>query len=875
MLSAASTKAAALYAKQSSWVDTVLAARNAATTNTAPQGLEGIWLQLKEDFPVPWDWMAQDAGADWAQWLRPAAGAFLEPRKIEAALAELGDSGDALRKELEALIGAHATVTDRRWLELYAAACEARRRRRLGTVLARAPSIVFVKRHTARAAAFAFTEGQSDTQGKARFLPGSELCLLEMQEKYGQVRPLVADATGVIRDPAVSWDGRRIAFAWKKSLQEDDYHLYEFNALSNQARQITAGLGFADYAPAWLPNGDLLFVSSRCVQSANCASAEVGNLYTCDPEGRYLRRLSFDQGDALGPQVTEDGWVLYTRCDHNDRGQAFANGLFQMYPDGTGQTELYGNGGWFPPGIIQARSLPGTGKYLAVLCGYTTAPAGKLALINPNQGREGNTGVQLVAPLRRPPATASIDYGQDGELWRHPYPLGGEEFLVAYAPLGWERSGPRQGDADFGIYWMDLAGRRELLASDPRLPCDQPVVLSARPAPLKWANRVDYSQSGATYYLQDIYAGPGLAGVKRGAIRKLRVVALEFRAAAIGASQNEGRAGSSTVSTPVAIGNGTWEVKKVLGEAQVYADGSALFSVPARTPLYFQALDEQGRAIQTMRSWSTLQPGEYFSCVGCHESKNTAPPTENYGFSLAMKAGRQELESREGATSGFSFGRRVQPILDQHCVSCHCDRAPVLAMICGQAPPPLSRAAGPAHKRGSKTTAFSLLGTALTTDSAAERQWSDAYLVLTQAAPAQPCASGPEDIAMDFRGDCQGRMVNWIDAQSAPEPLPPGFAGSARSGLLALLESGHQGVKLSAEELATIACWIDLGVPYCGDYGEANTWTREQRRVYGRALQKRRAMEEFEQDNIADLCGSKDPSRSPGPARPMISAPPR
>ena len=87
-----------------------------------------------------------------------------------------------------------------------------------------------------------------------------------MEGLYGKVRALVSDTTGAIRDPAVSWDGQRVLFAWKKSLDEDDYHLYELNVASNLVRQITSGLGFADYEPAYLANNDIIFarrVASR------------------------------------------------------------------------------------------------------------------------------------------------------------------------------------------------------------------------------------------------------------------------------------------------------------------------------------------------------------------------------------------------------------------------------------------------------------------------------------------------------------------------------------------------------------------------------------------------------------------------------------
>ena len=68
-----------------------------------------------------------------------------------------------------------------------------------------------------------------------------------------------------------------------------------------------------------------------------------------------------------------------------------------------------------------------------------------------------------------------------------------------------------------------------------------------------------------------------------------------------------------------------------------------------------------------------------------------------------------------------------------------------------------------------------------------------------------------------------------------------------------LLEKPHRGVRLSPEELKTIACWIDLAVPYCGDYYEAAAWTPGEREKYDRYQEKRRRMEKLEQQNIADL----------------------
>lgn len=862
---ATTADAAESYVKRSSWADTLLASRAALaaaglTGQAEQEAARQTWFAVQTDFPVQWDWALQDGGPDFWRWLGAGDKLGIEREMMAKVVAELGDSGKPLWQAWEETTRSAGAGKDRRRLELYVEACEQRRRQRLQTVLAKAPRIIFTKHRTIRPSFFAYTEGQSDAQSERHFLPGSELCLLEMDGLYGKSRALVSDPSGAIRDPAVSWDGQRVVFAWKKSLDQDDYHLYELTVASGEIRQLTSGLGFADYEPAFLPNGDLVFASTRCVQTVDCWWTEVSNLYTCNAEGRHLRRLGFDQVHTVYPQVLDDGRVIYTRWDYNDRGQIFPQPLFQMNSDGTGQMEFYGNNSWFPTTIAHARGIPGTQKVLAILCGHHSTQAGKLAVIDPTKGRQENSGVQLVAPVRPTPAERIDSYGQAGELWQYPYPLNEHECLVTYAPLGWEQPARRRGDADFAIYWMDMDGRRELLVSDAKTPCQQPVPLAARTRPLVWANRVDYGKDQGIFYAQDIYAGPGLAGVPRGTVKKLRVVALEFRAAGIGHNTSGGPGGGALVSTPVSIGNGTWDVKKVLGDATVYEDGSALFMVPARTPVYFQALDERGRAVQTMRSWSTLQPNEFLGCVGCHEHKNTAPPTANYGFSLAMKAGAQALEPFYGPPRGFSFPNEVQPILDRHCIRCHNDRAPIQDLV-QSGRPVLSRTRTQAatNAPAGNEKAFSLLGNAVTEDAVAKRQWSDAYLVLTQAH-----RQDRDDQPNPFLGNYRGRVVNWIGSQSVPEPLPPYAAGALRSELMPLLDNGHKGVRLSREEWEKIACWIDLLVPYCGDYFEANIWTTGEMRKYRRYADKRRLEAEWEEGNIRTLLPTIPPPAEPG-----------
>lgn len=844
------------YVRADDWAATMLASRAALRSAGLPADAmrpssARIWREIERDFPREWDWALQDGGPKFPAWFEAGAGTDVERGLIERALAELGESGANLRQRLKALCSANAGPDDRRWLDLYVVACERRRVARLKPVVSKSPRIVFTKHRTIRPSFFAYTEGLSDAQAERHFLPGSALCLLEMEGTRGRVRTLLDDPGGAIRDPSVSYDGGRIVFAWKKSLDGDDYHLYEFDVASGSIRQLTFGLGHADYEPSYLPGGDIVFSSTRCVQQVDCFHTEVSNLYTCNRDGRFLRRLGFDQVHTVYPTVLDDGRVIYTRWDYNDRGQIFPQALFQMNPDGSGQSEFYGNNSWFPTTIAHARGIPGSQRVVAIFCGHHSPQTGKLGMLDVSKGRQENSGARLIAPERETPAERIDAYGQSGELFQYPYPLSETEFLVTYAPMGRDREEEKREGQDavaarFGIYFMTIDGRRELLASDPRLPCNQPFPLMARVVPHVRPSTVDHRKSTGSYYIQDVYAGPGLAGVPRGAIRKIRVVGLEFRAATIGGNGSAGPGGRAFVCTPVSIGNGTWDVKVVYGDAEVHADGSAFFEAPARTPLYFQAIDEKGRAAQTMRSWSTLQPGEIRSCVGCHDHKNSTPHPATGATTHATRRGAQKLEGFHGPPRGFSFVREIQPILNRHCVRCHDDRTWSQEILSGRratAAPPSDTAAGAG---GGVHRAFSLLD-APVVDPFAKRQWNDAYLILTQSRPSEGKRGSP------FFGDYNGRVVNWIGAQSVPEPLPPYHAGSAKSSLLSMLDAGHGGTKLERADLEKIACWIDLLVPYCGDYMEAHAWDGGELERYSSFLEKRRRMEAVERQNIAAL----------------------
>ncbi|HOM71799.1 MAG TPA: hypothetical protein PLP86_06090, partial [Armatimonadota bacterium] len=772
--------------KDNAWLDPLLAILGSEPVEAIAEAIEAhpeAYTELK----IIEEWMAQDGLLD--------AGSF-SPEAVKRPFDELGADGSELALEMDRLLQSGTPVTDPQVIELYLQACEKRRAKRFSKHLPVLRKIVFTKHFDMGGSHYAYTEALSDANSERNITPGASLCVLESDGIYGEVRTLIDEPNGVVRDPDVSYDGKRILFSWKKSVLEDDYHLYEMEVSSGKIRQLTFGLGYADYEGVYLPNGDIVFNSTRCVQSVDCWWTEVSNLFTCDGDGKYMRRLTFDQVHTNYPQVTPDGRIIYTRWDYSDRGQMFVQGLFQMFPNGTGQTEFYGNNSWYPNSILHARAIPGTNKVVGIFSGHHTLQKGWLGIIDPTLGRQENSGAQLICPIR--PAEPVPDpaknqdaldyYAQTGDQFQYPYPLSEREFLVTYK---------RDGQPWFVIAFVTDDGKREVLAADPDNSCNQPIPLAPRPKPHIRPSSVDYRKTDGAVFMENIYLGPGLKGIPRGTIKELRVVALEFRAGAVGVNGNVGEAGWSDVTTPISI-RGACDVKKVLGTTPVLEDGSAFFIIPARTPVYFQALDEKGHVVQNMRSWITLQPGETASCVGCHESKNTVPVSSK--LAKAMEAGPQPLKLWQGEPRGFSFAKEIQPILDKHCVSCH------------------NADQGAALSYTGKTTP----------DPETGRKWSDSYLALANR---------------DY--------VDWIDPQSGPPMRAPYSHGAAKSKLVAMLEQGHMGVELSKDEMERICCWIDLLVPYCGDYMEG--FEGEFLEKYQRFLDKRKRWEAEEARNIEEL----------------------
>ncbi|MCX6924143.1 MAG: hypothetical protein NT154_13170 [Verrucomicrobia bacterium] len=430
--------------------------------------------------------------------------------------------------------------------------------------------------------------------------------------------------------------------------------MFEIDSDGANLHQVSPGgqPGIHNFDACYLPDGGIAFASTAPLQGVPCnASVNVALTYRMEADRKTVRQICFDQDHNYCLNTTEDGRLMYLRWEYTDIPHVWARRLFTMNPDGTGQREFYGSGDFWPNAIFYARPIPDQPtKVVGIVTGHHVGRVGEMVLFDAARGRRGASGVVQRIPGRGKPVQPIILDRLTEESWPkflHPYPLSDKYFLVSAKPSPKDL---------WGIYLVDVFDNRVLVKELEGYALLEPIPFRVRPRPPIIPSKVDPQRRDAIIYMEDVYAGPGLMGVPRGAVKALRLFTYHF-----------GYQGLAGISHRVGA-DGPWEPKRVLGTVPVEEDGSAMFRVPACTPISFQPLDSEGKALQLMRSWATAMPGETVSCVGCHESQNSGPSSRE---TLAAKHPPADISPWHGPTRGFSFKHEVQPVLYQYCVACH------------------------------------------------------------------------------------------------------------------------------------------------------------------------------------------------------------
>ena len=477
-------------------------------------------------------------------------------------------------------------------------------------------------------------------------------------------------------------------------LKESDgkYCLYRMDLASGKSEKLTDG-PYDDFDPTPAPDGSLIFMSTRRGGFARCNQGwepiMVSTLHKRTPDGQ-IRRLSWHETNEWTPAFLDDGRVVYTRWDYVDRNAARFQGLWLSNPDGTGAVTLFGNYTESPVACIQPRPIPNSNKIAFIATAHHTAVGGSLVILDPTKvkydpetGQDSPDSLEVITPEIAFPETPNEETGQmnlPDQYYYGPTPLSEDFFLVSYSfepangylTTDGNLTPETVGSGKLGLYYRDRFGNLELLYDDEKYSCRYPLLLRERakiPATIPSAlpdekatnvERADENATG-TFTLFNVYESLWPFPEKR-KIKELRVYQLLPKFP------------THQAHVPPVGHDFAGNARLYLGSAPVEEDGSAYFTAPARKPLYFQAVDESGRAVQTMLSEVYLQPGENRGCVGCHEQQQTTFSNSERRVSASLRA-PSELKGAPEGSNPFSFPRLIQPILDARCVECHSGEA--------------------------------------------------------------------------------------------------------------------------------------------------------------------------------------------------------
>ncbi|MBN2294019.1 MAG: hypothetical protein JXM70_16455, partial [Pirellulales bacterium] len=372
-------------------------------------------------------------------------------------------------------------------------------------------------------------------------------------------REIFRDPEGSIYDMNLSYDAGTVFFSYRKK-GEACWQIYEIGVDGKGLKKISRDANCHDVAPAELPDGRLVFVSTRCKGFTVCQPGPRSNLHVMQRDGSDVRCVSQNTLSDFSPQVLSDGRVLFTRWEYVDRDLTYRQGLWTQNPDGSYYQLFFGNTIRDSGVFWQSRAVPGQGNLLV----STFAPHhgwshGAVGLIRNRMGIEAPRGQGFIylTPEFEKIADQSYRWG-----YRDPFPVNDYQFLLAYG-------GGASGKGPFSIYLLDLCGNKTPVYSDPSIGCYGPILLRPTEVPPVLASRGqdthekkdEKSVQWGDVFLADVYQG--LTGIERGRVKYIQVMEQMPKMADLVSRAFD--------QSPV-MSYGTYYAKKCWGRTEVLAD---------------------------------------------------------------------------------------------------------------------------------------------------------------------------------------------------------------------------------------------------------------------------------------------------------------
>ena len=393
-----------------------------------------------------------------------------------------------------------------------------------------------------------------------RYLPQSQIVALDHSKPEEPFKVLTVGYYSA-RSPQISFDGKFMLFTAQQK-QNETWQIWEMDLGNFKARMVTSSRENCT-DPAYLPGGRMVFSKAEVNDPLKAGNS----LYTCNPDGSDIRRITFNPHTYFAPVVLKDGRVLTISRQLYPR---VGDPMFMILrPDGT-KAELFYKGS----------------EKSELLSGVCETTSGKIIFVENEKGdpQRGNLiSINYNRPLH---SRENLSTEIQGDF-RSVFAQSSGKLLASY----------RKSESDrYALYEFDpennLPGKAIYISSEYDIL--EAVDVAKHDRPRKLPSEVDMGVKTGQLLCQDITISakdPGGSNPLSDKASRIEVMGID----------------------------------STLGVVQVEEDGSFYLKILADKPFQIRKIDQNGKVLNDPCGWIWLRPNERRGCVGCHEDQEQVP----------------------------------------------------------------------------------------------------------------------------------------------------------------------------------------------------------------------------------------------------------
>jgi len=584
-------------------------------------------------------------------------------------------------------------------LGLSASSCAAEKEESTGPAISNVKQLVYAVRQTTvqnddGTWSVNVAGGMGQVLDYLRYMPGGRLELLDLASGDTQ-NVTAAFPAADISSLDVNFEGTKVVFSMKQNA-DDSYHIY-WAALQPDSdgkfeiHQLTFG-DQDDVYPTYLAGDRIAFVTNQGYTEMGTRADEynhgriVSQIATITLQGGDADRKLCSQNlsHTVNLFAMKDGRVGFSRWEHLENVNDAK--MFAMNPDCTQMVAISGQHGKPSNSLVQVSETNEANVFLAIGTSRNrTIQSGAIVKVDarnpdaPNVFYEEEASYEVLTPAV-PTGRGPSPVGR----YRQPSVLPDNRILVSWAS-GFvnDLNELSQTPPDFGIYVYDPETRTNQLVKNYEgswevyakavIKREQPPIIGSiqdtvDPTVPTVFGSIDIKQT-SLFSLHN----NRVSGAQFDSTPMDEALAQTKKVRIIEGFSSEAAKGVTMFGLTMAEG------AAIIGEADVYEDGSWLAALPAYIPVHLQPIDEFEMAIRNQTLWIQGMPGEDRVCGGCHESRKDPVLPGGQALTTASSKGAQNfnlpIDQRQeypwaGADSGFE-GNEIQALLSAKCESCH------------------------------------------------------------------------------------------------------------------------------------------------------------------------------------------------------------